>query len=495
VPRTLLHLPSRTTPEPSPDDDTRLLSLGDREFRSLRDTIYKATGIHLSDAKRTLVASRLSRRLRALQLPGFAAYVELLGSISQDHEEWRDLINSITTNKTDFFREAHHFEYLKNELFPQIRQQALQTGQRDISIWCAAASTGEEPYTLAMVVRDSATALAGINVRIVASDIDTNVLDHARAGIYDEKKLEGLDEALIHRHFLRGKGESAGKWKVKPELSALVDFRRVNLVDDTWPIDPVFDIIFCRNVVIYFDKETQRRLFDRFADRMNTGGHLFVGHSESLLGITKRFASIKGTIHSCIEGTATNHRISAQSEKPAKKRRIVVGDVFATHEPTMISTILGSCISACVYDPVAKLGGMNHFLLPSTTEGDNVTATRFGVHAMERLINDLLNLGAQRKRLRCKVFGACRVTASGSGQVQKRNAEFIRLFLKKEGIPIEGERLEGDRPIEVVFRTDTGQAFVKPLRDSAQNVLLAEAKAAERFARVVAPQGGETTLF
>ncbi|MDX2019089.1 MAG: CheR family methyltransferase [Deltaproteobacteria bacterium] len=469
-------------------------TLGDRQFNALRDIIYKTTGIHLSDAKRSLVASRLSRRLRALRLTEFSAYVDLLGEISPDHSEWRDLINAITTNKTDFFRESHHFDFLKAEVLPQLRQRALRTGERDIRIWCAASSTGEEPYTIAITVKEAGLLLSGLNVRIIASDIDTNVLDHARAGIYDETRMSGISDALRARYFLRGTGQSAGKWKVKPELQSMIDFRRVNLVDDNWPIDSCFDIIFCRNVVIYFDKPTQKRLFDRFADRLVTGGHLFVGHSESLLGLTNRFAPIKGTVHRCLQGNEASSRKQSATVMP-KRRRIVVGDVFASHEPTLVSTVLGSCVAACLYDPHARLGGMNHFLLPATLD-EGPVATRFGVHAMERLINDLLNLGANRKRLKAKVFGACRVLAGGAGGVQLRNAEFIRSFLKKEGIPIEAERLGTERPLEVQFRTDTGQAFIKPLAPSTQqSIALAESQARERFAEIVAPRAGETTLF
>jgi chemotaxis protein methyltransferase CheR len=456
-----------------------MVELGDREFRAFRDLIRAATGIKLEDNKRGLVENRLSRRLTALALPDFAAYLRYLDG--HFGEEQQDLINAITTNKTSFFREAQHFRLLKDAVFP------AHAG-RPLRIWSAGCSTGEEPYTLAMTALEA--GLGPPDVQIVASDIDTEVLAIAQAGIYGEEKLEGLEETRRRRFFLRGRGRDGGKWKVKPELSRLVHFRQVNLTQDTLDLDGTFDVIFCRNVVIYFDKETQRRLFDRFADKLATGGYLFIGHSESLLGLTDRFEAIEGTAYRCLRGVTGNAPVPG----PIVRKRIVVGEVFASREPVLVSTLLGSCVSACLFDEHAQVGGMNHFLLPDTSHDDGPMEARYGVHAMERLINDLLALGARRSRLKAKVFGASQIGTFQSN-VQARNATFVREYLKKESIPVVAERLLGNRPLEVQLRTDTGQAFVRLVNAHHGDLARQEMAAARKFLERVAPSGGSVELF
>ncbi len=429
-----------------------------RDFRALRDIIFDEVGIRLDDPKHALVETRIGRRLRELELSTFGEYVTYLRERRGGEAERQALINVITTNKTDFFREPHHFELLEQEILPQLVARSAREGRRPLRIWSAGCSTGEEPYTLAM------TALAaGLDrnaVRITASDVDTNVLGFAKRATYSEDRVRDLTPAVRQRFFLRGKGTDLGSWRIKPEVASLVDFRPVNLVKPHWPADALFDAIFCRNVVIYFDRPTQQWLFDRFAEQLHDGGYLFLGHSESLLGLCDRFEPLMGTVYRCISGART--RAAVPVPPPPSTARIVVGEVFAAREPTLVGTVLGSCVAACLFDAEARIGGMNHFLLPETTHDDGPLTTRYGVHAMERLINDLLRLGAQRARLKAKVFGASMI-GDFQTPVQARNARFIRTFLEKESIPLLAERLLGNRPLDVRFRTDTGQAFVRPL--------------------------------
>ena len=245
----------------------------ERDFSQVRKLIYEHAGISLSENKQDMVYSRLSRRLREKGLSRFADYLKLLETA--DAEEWQAFTNALTTNLTSFYREPHHFPILAEHL--ALRRRA---GGEPLTVWCCAASTGEEPYTIAMTaieaLKDSAP-----NVRILATDLDTNVLAKADAGVYDIERIEALTPERTKRFFLRGKGANAGVVKVRPELRKLITFRQQNLLDAKWPVRGPFDVIMCRNVMIYFDKETQRQILEKFAPLLRADGLLFAGHSES----------------------------------------------------------------------------------------------------------------------------------------------------------------------------------------------------------------------
>lgn len=263
--------------------------LTDRDFRFIAGYLAEQAGIVLSEAKRDLAYGRLVRRLRALRLSCFADYCDLLAA--DDGTETEHFINALTTNLTAFFREPHHFEFLQKQLLPElIRHKPV----RKLRIWSAGCSTGEEPYSIAMAV--SEVLPAGWDVRILATDLDSNVVATARRGVYPEKRVEGMSGERLKRWFYRGKGANAGMVKVCDELSEMIAFRQLNLLAD-WPFRQPFDLIFCRNVVIYFDKATQSTLFDRYADQLHAQGHLFIGHSETLYKVCDRFAPLGNTIY------------------------------------------------------------------------------------------------------------------------------------------------------------------------------------------------------
>lgn len=250
----------------------RDFEFSDRDFERVRKLIYGLAGISLSSAKRDMAYSRLTRRLRQLKLDSFSDYLDLVDR--GDPAELEAFTNSLTTNLTSFFREAHHFPILARHL---TRMGAM----RPQTVWCSASSTGEEPYSIAM------TAVETFNsfdppVRILASDVDTNVLAAAEAGIYTEDRIEKLDPERLKRFFRRGTGANAGKVRVRDELRRLVTFRRINLLEPGWPLRGPLDVIFCRNVMIYFDKATQLAILERFAPLLQRDGLLFAGHSESL---------------------------------------------------------------------------------------------------------------------------------------------------------------------------------------------------------------------
>ncbi|MEM9300663.1 MAG: protein-glutamate O-methyltransferase CheR [Pseudomonadota bacterium] len=248
------------------------------DFRQLSALAARLAGIHLSEAKRELVYARLARRLRQLRLKSFAQYCRVLDR--EEPEELEAFVNAITTNHTSFFREPHHFEFLRREVLPAwAKANPVSTG-RVLRVWCAGCSTGEEPYTVAMTVRD---ALPGREVSIVATDLDSNVLETGARGVYPAEKVSDLSESVRKRWFLKGQGRKAGLVRVNPRLQELIEFRQHNMILERPPAGGAFDVIFCRNVVIYFDKATQAIVVDRFRSALRDGAYLMVGHSESLL--------------------------------------------------------------------------------------------------------------------------------------------------------------------------------------------------------------------
>lgn len=255
-------------------------------FDRVRKLIYEHAGISLAPIKRDMVYSRLARRLRALKYDTFDQYLSHLER--GDEQEWETFVNSLTTNLTSFFRESHHFPILAKHL------EAQQ--HRPLRIWCSAASTGEEPYSLAITACETFGTLAP-PVQIVASDIDTNVLATAQRGVYAEERVERLEADRLKRFFLRGTGAQAGYVKVRPELQKLITFTRLNLLDARWPLQGPFDVMFCRNVMIYFDKPTQREILRKFAPLLREDGLLFAGHSESFLHASDIFRSLGRTVY------------------------------------------------------------------------------------------------------------------------------------------------------------------------------------------------------
>jgi chemotaxis protein methyltransferase CheR len=252
----------------------------------VRQLIYRVAGISLSSHKKDMVYSRLARRLRARQLDNFADYLDRLDS--GDIQELEAFINALTTNMTSFFREPHHFQILAEQL--------AEHPKRPVTIWTCAASTGEEPYSIAMTALEALKG-TGQLPRILATDIDTNVLATGRQGIYPMDHLKKVPQELMKRYFLRGEGKNRGFSRVRDELRNLVSFRRLNLLEASWPMTGKFNFIFCRNVMIYFDKRTQHTLLDRLASHLQPDGLLFVGHSENFHDASERFKICGNTVY------------------------------------------------------------------------------------------------------------------------------------------------------------------------------------------------------
>lgn len=253
-----------------PDLQCREFSWSDADFDRVQKLIYQRAGISLHNGKHAMVYSRLSRRLRETGHRSFNEYLSWLESSEGD--EWQEFINALTTNLTSFFRENHHFKIFHDHL-------TINRQKGKWRVWCCAASTGEEPYSILITASDALGSHP--NLSLVASDIDSKVLAAAAAGVYRVENLKNITSAQFKEFFLRGKGSNAGMVRVKSDLQKLVEFKIVNLVQDSWPFQESFDVVFCRNVMIYFDGPTQRKVLERIHRVMPPGGLLFVGHAEN----------------------------------------------------------------------------------------------------------------------------------------------------------------------------------------------------------------------
>lgn len=272
-----------------------------RDFERVRTLIHQRAGIALAESKHEMVYSRLARRLRATGITSFETYLDMLESRS-DSGEWEAFTNALTTNLTSFFREAHHFPLLADH---------VRRAKGPVTVWCSASSTGEEPYSIAMTLSE-ALGPAASQSHVIATDIDTNVLATAAAGIYALDRLDKMDPDRARRFFLRGKGEQSGLVRVRPELRQMVTFKQLNLLSSDWPISGPFDAIFCRNVMIYFDKPTQGKILSRFAPLMKPDGLLFAGHSENFLYVSDAFKLRGKTVYELDPGRAAHRATAAQ---------------------------------------------------------------------------------------------------------------------------------------------------------------------------------------
>ncbi len=268
----------------------REFSFDDQDFEAIRVLVKSLTGINLTLQKRELVYGRLAVRLRALGVRTFREYRQI---VAADSDEQIRMCNAITTNLTLFFREPHHFEHLRDQVLPAHREQ---TGQRRLRIWSAGCSTGEEPYSIAIALLEALPEVQEWNVRILATDVDSDVLDTAALGKYPADRIKGLSDGRLRRFFTEQKDAGGSTFAVRPEVRRLVTFKQLNLMQPL-PMSGPLDVIFCRNTIIYFDKDTQRNLFARIAPLQRPGDLLYLGHSESLLSVSDDYESIGRTTY------------------------------------------------------------------------------------------------------------------------------------------------------------------------------------------------------
>ena len=281
-----------------PTFDPIVPALTDRDFRRFQRMIHTASGIVLTDAKRALIPGRLTRRLRALGLKNFRSYLEV---VEANVDERAQMIDCICTNETRFFREPRQFDFLDQEVFPSWRALGDHGSKpKSIRTWSVACSTGEEPHSLAMLLRSHFKADDGWYASVLASDLSTRALGAAKEGVWPIERAGDIPPDYLRAYMLRGTRSAAGTMRVRPELQSMIEFRRINLVDTAYPVDAAFDLILCRNVLIYFDRQTKAAIIDRLTSHLIPGGILLLGHAETLIGAPRRLQHTGPAAYRCV---------------------------------------------------------------------------------------------------------------------------------------------------------------------------------------------------
>jgi len=272
------------------------LRMSDREFERLSSYIYSECGINITHSKKTMLEARLSKRLKQLGIESYRDYCNYLFG-RHDEDEVVHMIDIVTTNKTEFFREPAHFDYLARTAAGELMKKHGAGIERELRVWSAGCSTGEEPYTLSIVLSEICATRQRCAFSVLATDISTRVLQAAVKGIYEQEKIRHVPDHLKRKYFLRGKGEYSGLVRISPDIRNKVEYRRLNLMEGDFGIRERMDIIFCRNVIIYFDRATQEKLLGHFCERLVPGGYIFMGHSETLHGMALPLANAAPTVY------------------------------------------------------------------------------------------------------------------------------------------------------------------------------------------------------
>jgi chemotaxis protein methyltransferase CheR len=275
-------------------------SLSTADFRRLARFIESELGIRMPDSKRIMIESRLQKRIRHFGYSSFGQYVDFVFSDRGREGELINMIDAVTTNKTDFFREADHFDYLIGTILPEAQRRDGAGISRPLGLWSAGCSTGEEPYTIAMVLQERCAIEPRFSFRIFASDLSTKVLEKAREGIYDAEKAEVVPMSFKRKYMLRSKDKAHPQVRMKPELRSRITFARINFMDDRYPVEESFDVVFCRNVIIYFERRVQEAILRKLCDHIRHGGWLVLGHSETLTGMEMPLRPAAPTIYARI---------------------------------------------------------------------------------------------------------------------------------------------------------------------------------------------------
>lgn len=273
------------------------IEIDDKEFCLFQRLIYNESGINLTSAKKELLKSRLMKRLRERSLTSFKEYYKYVTEEDTTGEELVSMLDCVSTNLTEFFREAAHFDFLSENVLPFLLENKRKRREKKIRIWCAGCSTGEEPYSISMILAECIERLCDLDIKILATDLSTRVLKKAMQGIYAKDRLRGIPLQMLSSYFEKGTHNFKEHYQIKDFLRNMIVFRRLNLTDEAFPFKGQFDFIFCRNVMIYFDKQTQNELVSKFYKHLAPDGYFFIGHSESLAGTESRFRYVRPTIY------------------------------------------------------------------------------------------------------------------------------------------------------------------------------------------------------
>lgn len=438
--------------------------MSDRIFHRFSKFIQTELGIKMPDTKKTMLQARLQKRLWKLEMSSFDDYCDYLFSHEGMENELQHMINVVTTNKTEFFREPKHYEYLAEHVLPELVQKK---GFADtFMVWCAGCSTGEEPYSLAMVLNEFAERNREFRFLILATDISSKVLDQAKLGIYDEERIESIPMNLRKKYLLRSKTSENGLVRIVPELRALVRFRRLNFMDRNFGLRELMDVVFCRNVIIYFDRPTQEGVLNRICSYLKPGGYLFTGHSETLNGMKLPLNPVSHTVYRQIDA----------AERQQKEPPVVYlkpAEMCITDKPSVVRTVLGSCLAITMYHPHLGISAVCHALLPEPdlhdAEDDSpLNPLKYVTLVIPEMIAKLQDYGIKLEELEVKMFGGADLLSSGGDR--KTNQPVGRLnilkalnILKSHGLKVKVSDVGGTLGRKIFFYTHTGEVLLKRL--------------------------------
>ncbi|HEV8484516.1 MAG TPA: CheR family methyltransferase [Blastocatellia bacterium] len=311
----------RRSQQPGAASESGIMAITDHEFALFQSLINRESGIHLTDAKKPLLVGRLSRRLRELGLSSFSAYYRRVVRGDGSDAERRFMVDCICTNETQFFREARQFEFLETRIIPEWKAQAASRQRsRRVRVWSSACSTGEEPFSLAMMLLYHLPAEAGWEIEILATDLSQRALESARAAVWPVEKARQISPQFLKAFMLQGTRTQQGKMKAGPEIRYVTTFERVNLNDEVYPVDGLFDLILCRNVLIYFNADSKAHVMERLLSRLLPEGYLFLGHAESLSGMGAHVQSVGPTIYVRPKNAGTAYPLIADKNRPGAMR-------------------------------------------------------------------------------------------------------------------------------------------------------------------------------
>ena len=437
-------------------------------FNRFSDFIQAEIGIKMPPVKKTMLQARLQKRLWKLGFDSFEAYYAYVFGHEGRDVELPQMIDVVTTNKTDFFREPNHFEILLQRVVPELLDRPGSDNR--IMIWCAGCSSGEEPYSLAMTLYNYAEHVRKCEFFILGTDISSRVLEKAKLGIYEEELVEPVPTEFRQKYLLKSREQDKSLVRIAPEIRAHVRFRRLNLIHHDVQLREMMDIVFCRNVIIYFNRETQEFVVNRLCAQLNPGGYLFTGHSETLNGISVPLRTIAHTVYQKIGTNDPHGELPIITLKPA--------EMFVTERPTIVRTVLGSCVAVTMFAQRLGVSAICHALLPENVSSAEVHET----HEIERnsiykYVNSVIPLMVKRLReygvdpseLEVKLFGGADMMINEQAEtrfrpVGKSNIDAVVQSMKKYNLQIKVSDVGGTLGRKILFYTHTGEVLLKRIK-------------------------------
>ncbi len=443
--------------------------MADSIFSQFSQFIQAELGIKMPPAKKTMLQARLQKRLWKLGIDSFDAYYDYVFSPDGRESELPQMIDVVTTNKTDFFRESNHFDFLVERVLPEmIERHGLD---KRFMLWCAGSSSGEEPYSLAMVLHNFSEQVHGFKFFILATDISTRVLDKAKLGIYDEESVEPVPAAFREKYLLRSKERGKGLIRISPNIRSFVKFRRLNLIRNDFSLRETMDIIFCRNVIIYFDRDTQEHVINRLYHHLSPGGYLFTGHSETLNGLSVPLKPVAHTVYQKELTSDMPAHLPVVTLKPA--------ELFISERPVIVRTVLGSCVAVTMFDRKLGVSAICHALLP---EGDERSSAfdvqtsgpyKYVKTVIPIMLQRLRNYGVEQKNLEIKLFGGADMLVTETGNpnllpVGKANIHAVLQIMKAQKLNVVVSDVGGNVGRKILFYTHTGEVLLKRIQASTE---------------------------